>query len=76
MFALPPKRCLIFCALLKANCSCPHAGSRSGGRSSVGTESAIEKVIRYEAHLSRGLYKAMHDLEALQARRLGGSAPL
>jgi len=35
-----------------------------------------EKIARYEAHLSRGLYKAMHDLEALQARRLGGSAPL
>ena len=36
----------------------------------------LEKVARYEAHLSRGLYKAMHELEALQARRLGGSAPL
>ena len=36
----------------------------------------LEKVARYEAHLSRGLYKAMHELEALQIRRLGGSAPL
>jgi hypothetical protein len=36
----------------------------------------LEKVARYEAHLSRGLYKAMHELEALQARRLGGSAPM
>ena len=36
----------------------------------------LEKVARYEAHLSRGLYKAMHELEALQTRRLGGSAPL
>ncbi len=36
----------------------------------------LEKVSRYEAHLSRGLYKAMHELEALQIRRLGGSAPL
>ena len=34
----------------------------------------LEKVARYEAHLSRGLYKAMHELEALQTRRLGGSA--
>jgi hypothetical protein len=35
----------------------------------------LEKVSRYEAHLSRQLYKAMHELEALQTRRLGGSAP-
>jgi hypothetical protein len=36
----------------------------------------LEKVARYEAHLSRQLYKALHELEALQVRRLGGSAPL
>jgi hypothetical protein len=36
----------------------------------------IEKVARYEAHLSRLLYKAMHELEALQTRRGGGNAPL
>jgi hypothetical protein len=34
------------------------------------------KVARYEAHLSRGLYKAMHELEALQARWTGRTAPL
>jgi CBS-domain-containing membrane protein len=28
------------------------------------------------AHLSRQLYHALHELEALQARRLGGNAPL
>ena len=39
-------------------------------------EKTLEKVTRYEAHLSRQLYKALHELEALQARRLGGSAPL
>jgi hypothetical protein len=39
-------------------------------------EKTLEKVARYEAHLSRGLYKAMHELEALQTRRLGGAAPL
>jgi hypothetical protein len=39
-------------------------------------ETTLEKVARYEAHLSRGLYKAMHELEALQARRTGGTAPL
>jgi hypothetical protein len=36
----------------------------------------LEKVARYEAHLSRLLYKALHELEALQVRRTGGSAPL
>jgi len=39
-------------------------------------EKTLEKVARYEAHLQRGLYKALHELEALQTRRLGGSAPL
>ncbi len=39
-------------------------------------EKTLEKVARYEAHLSRQLYKAMHELEALQVRRRGGSAPL
>ena len=36
----------------------------------------FEKVAHYEAHLSRQLYKAMHELEALQVRRLGGVVPL
>jgi hypothetical protein len=36
----------------------------------------LEKVARYEAHLSRQLYKALHELEALQTRRRGGSVPL
>ncbi len=39
-------------------------------------EKTLEKVVRYEAHLSRQLYKALHELEALQVRRQGGSAPL
>ena len=39
-------------------------------------ERTLEKVARYEAHLSRGLYKALHELEALQVRRTGGAAPL
>jgi hypothetical protein len=39
-------------------------------------EKTLEKVARYEAHLSRGLYKALHELEALQARRTGGAAPV
>jgi hypothetical protein len=36
----------------------------------------LEKIGRYEGHLSRGLYKALHELEALQVRRSGDSAPL
>lgn len=39
-------------------------------------EKTLEKVQRYEAHLSRLLYKTLHALEALQTRRTGGSAPL
>jgi hypothetical protein len=39
-------------------------------------EKTLEKVARYEAHLSRGLFKALHELEALQVRRTGGAAPL
>jgi hypothetical protein len=39
-------------------------------------EKTLEKVARYEAHLSRGLYKALLELEALHVRRSGGAAPL
>jgi hypothetical protein len=39
-------------------------------------EKTLEKIARYEAHLSRLFHKALHELEALQTRRLGGSAPL
>jgi hypothetical protein len=39
-------------------------------------EKTLEKVARYEAHLSRGFCKALHELEALQVRRAGGAAPL
>jgi hypothetical protein len=39
-------------------------------------EKTLEKVARYEAHLSRLFHKALHELEALQTRRHGGAAPL
>lgn len=32
----------------------------------------LEKISRYEAHLSKQLYTALHELEALQKRRLTG----
>jgi hypothetical protein len=39
-------------------------------------ETTLQKVARYEAHLSRLFHKALHELEALQVRRTGGAAPL
>jgi hypothetical protein len=39
-------------------------------------EKTLEKVARYEAHLSRLMFKVLHELEALQVRRSGGAAPL
>jgi hypothetical protein len=39
-------------------------------------DKTLEKVARYEAHLSRLFHKALHELEALQVRRSGGVAPL
>jgi hypothetical protein len=36
----------------------------------------LQKIGRYEAHLSREMFRSLHELEALQTRRAGGSAPL
>jgi hypothetical protein len=36
----------------------------------------LQRVSRYEAHLSRQMYQALHELEALQTRRGGKAAPL
>jgi vacuolar-type H+-ATPase subunit H len=36
----------------------------------------LERVARYEAHLSRLFHKALHELEAMQTRRSGAVAPL
>jgi hypothetical protein len=36
----------------------------------------IDKIIRYEAHLNRQLYQALHQLEAMRAQRHGQSTPL
>ena len=43
---------------------------------SLPDERTLEKLQRYEAHLERQLYKAMHELEAMQERRQGHAAPL
>jgi hypothetical protein len=39
-------------------------------------EQDLQKISRYEAHLSKQMYQALHELEALQTRRAGGVAPL
>ncbi len=36
----------------------------------------LEKVMRYEGHLHRQVLQTLHELEAMQARRAGRSAPL
>ncbi len=40
------------------------------------SDGTLHKVARYEAHLWRQLAQALHELEALQARRSGRGAPL
>ena len=49
---------------------------RMGRERLLPDEKTLEKVARYEAHLSRLMFKALHELEALQVRRSGGTAPL
>ena len=42
----------------------------------VAGKEGLEKLTRYETHLERSLYKALHELQRLQAaRRDGGSVP-
>ena len=50
--------------------------SRKAAERILPGDETLQKIARYEAHLSRQLYHALHELEALQSRRLGGSAPL
>ncbi len=50
--------------------------SRKSRERILPADDALQKIARYEAHLSRQLYQALHELEALQARRSGGNAPL
>ncbi|HEY8171445.1 MAG TPA: hypothetical protein VIH21_00035 [Dehalococcoidia bacterium] len=39
-------------------------------------ENEVNVIVRYEGHLSRQLYQALHELEASQRRRRGEDAPL
>jgi hypothetical protein len=36
----------------------------------------IEKIIRYESSIERGIYKALHELQRIQATRKGEDVPL
>ncbi len=36
----------------------------------------LDKIMRYEAHLHRQYIQTLHELEAIQIRRLGGTSPL
>ena len=38
--------------------------------------SGVETVIRYETTIERGIYKALHELQRLQATRMGIKSPL
>ena len=51
-------------------------GNRAGGERVLLDQADLQTVSRYEAHLSRQMYQALHELEALQTRRGGKAAPL
>jgi hypothetical protein len=36
----------------------------------------VDRIIRFEAHLTRQLYQALHELESLRAERRGQPMPL
>ena len=40
--------------------------------SAMSNKDTYDKLVRYEAHIQRGLYKALHELQRLQAARQGG----
>ena len=56
-----------------------HLDSANGGAAFVydsGNENAIGKLSRYETSMERSLYKALHELQRLQAGRQGKEVPL
>jgi hypothetical protein len=51
----------------------------TGGRVAASTlcgSDTYDKLGRYETHIERGLYRALHELQRLQAVRTGGRVPL
>ncbi len=49
---------------------------RIEAREGIPSPKVADKIAKYEAHIERTLYRAMHELEAMQDRRLGKQAPL
>jgi hypothetical protein len=52
------------------------AAARLARERCVPPPDAVDRIIRYEAHVARQLTTALHELEALQKRRNGEPAPL
>jgi hypothetical protein len=58
--------------------------SLSGGKKTLGEAVSYDfanhdtygKLIRYEASIERGIYKALHELQRLQANRMGEKLPV
>lgn len=58
--------------------------SLSGGKKTLGAALSYDfanndtygKLIRYESSIERGIYKALHELQRLQAARMGEKPPL
>ena len=73
---------LLEVAEYKAGCEARHAAirkeeverdiSRKARERILPDEKTLEKIARYEAHLSRQLYQALHELENLQKHRTSG----
>jgi hypothetical protein len=73
---------LLEAATYKAGCEARHAAirkedvereiSRKIRERTLPDEKTLEKIVRYEAHLSRQLYHALHELENLQKYRTTG----
>ncbi len=51
------------------------AGDAEGRSFSLPPAEAADKLLRYEAHLDRQLYRAMDQLERLQRQRRGENVP-
>ena len=52
------------------------AAARLARERCVPPPDAVDRIIRYEAHVAKQLTTALHELEALQTRRAGGTAHL
>ena len=50
--------------------------SKRAAERSMPSEVELSKIVRYESHLNRQMQVALRELEALQKRRVGESAPL